>query len=425
MSTTNNQLNESTTNQNQTLSHAFICNHCSYEFKSKEDMKEHYKSQYHLYNLHRVTMQLNPVTYDEFQKRKATLEKASSLKNNEKTEKSKGNLNNTSQSVTNNYCLPCCKSFASMNKLDEHLKTKSHKQREVEKKKSPQAKGESEEKEKKEPTKTPIDNYLICFVCNQQTSQIDDLICHLKDSHDFQFPISSCISNMIKPIKLIITKIFKYGACLYCDSQKFPSPKAILNHMKDKDHVKICYEDIIDHFYKYYDKEKILKYDGEERRTKMYVLIKRMIMSKEKEKKEKEIVEEDGEEWEEVSENEKENEEEKDNLSDVEDDTDEIKKINYVKLENGELLLKNGSVIGNRVYNTLYKQRIRYIPIVWKNTDRIQLLKSKGIINRKRELVKEKKIIKEQLGHWKLKGSKKGNFERANTLFKPCKQVNC
>ena len=148
-------------------------------------------------------------------------------------------------------------------------------------------------------------------------------------------------------------------------------------------------------------------------------------MSKEKKEKEKEIIEENGEEWEEVSENENENEDEKDNLSDIDDDTEEIKKINYVKLENGELLLKNGTVIGNRVYNTLYKQRIRYVPMVWKNTDRIQLLKSKGIINRKRELVKEKKIIKEQLGHWKLKGSKKGNFERANTLFKPCKQVNC
>lgn len=415
----NNQLNESTTNNqnNQTLSHAFICNHCSYEFKSKEDMKEHYKSQYHLYNLHRVTMQLNPVTYDEFQKRKATLEKASSLKNNEKTEKQ------TSQSGTNNYCVPCSKSFASMNKLDEHLKTKSHKQREVEKKELSQVKRDSEEK--KEPTKTPIDNYLICFICNQQTSHIDDLMCHLKDNHHFQFPISSCISNMIKPIKLIITKIFKYGACLYCDSQKFPSPKAILNHMKDKDHVKICYEDIIDHFYKYYDKEKILKYDGEERRTKMYVLIKRMINSKEKKEKEKEIIEENGEEWEEVSENENENEDEKDNLSDIDDDTEEIKKINYVKLENGELLLKNGTVIGNRVYNTLYKQRIRYVPMVWKNTDRIQQLKSKGIINRKRELIKENKIIKEQLGHWKLKGSKKGIFERPNTLFKACKQVNC
>ena len=45
---------------------SLYCNHCMFEFSDYTQMKEHYKSQFHLYNLHRVTNNLNPINYDEF-----------------------------------------------------------------------------------------------------------------------------------------------------------------------------------------------------------------------------------------------------------------------------------------------------------------------------------------------------------------------
>lgn len=49
---------------------SLFCNHCLYDFSDYAQMKEHYKSQFHLYNLHRVTMKLNAVTYDVFVEKK-------------------------------------------------------------------------------------------------------------------------------------------------------------------------------------------------------------------------------------------------------------------------------------------------------------------------------------------------------------------
>lgn len=60
-------------NLNQSLNtstKSLICNHCSFEFSSYNEMREHYKSQFHLYNLHRVTMNLNPVTYQVYTEKK-------------------------------------------------------------------------------------------------------------------------------------------------------------------------------------------------------------------------------------------------------------------------------------------------------------------------------------------------------------------
>ena len=59
---------------NQSLNKSFrqnmMCNHCMYVCKSYDEMKEHYKSEFHKYNLNRVTMNLNPLLYDDYLKKK-------------------------------------------------------------------------------------------------------------------------------------------------------------------------------------------------------------------------------------------------------------------------------------------------------------------------------------------------------------------
>jgi len=46
------------------------CNHCMADCESQEQMREHYKSEFHKYNLSRVTSNLNPLSYEDFMRKK-------------------------------------------------------------------------------------------------------------------------------------------------------------------------------------------------------------------------------------------------------------------------------------------------------------------------------------------------------------------
>ena len=50
---------------------SMFCNHCQLMNSSIEDMKIHYKSDLHRYNLTRITSNLRPLTQEEFDKKKA------------------------------------------------------------------------------------------------------------------------------------------------------------------------------------------------------------------------------------------------------------------------------------------------------------------------------------------------------------------
>lgn len=415
----NNQLNQSLNTSVKSL----ICNHCSYEFANYNDMKEHYKSQFHLYNLHRVTMQLNPVNYEEYLKKKETLEKSKVKPVVVKSQV---------QQPTSNYCEACSKAFASINKLNEHLNSKSHKANKVlheEKLKKEREKIGDASPPAKPKQLTCIDNYLICFVCNDNESKTtDDVLAHLKEKHSFEFPVSQCLVKREKALKLIAKKIFKFGACLYCDSQKFPNPKAIQSHMRDTNHIKINYEDIIEHFYKHYDKNRIIAVEGVARKSKEFQLIKRMIVPKKGEPKRKEVIDPDYEEIEEVDDEDVDinttskaarTEEE----AVVSDEEDEMKNIDYVRMENGEIMLKDGTILGNKIYKNVYMQRVKVVA-EWKDNQHTRLLRIKAM-SAKRKLNKLLIDKKGMFSHWTLTGSKKGLFTRINTLHKIRKQVNC
>lgn len=346
------------------------------------------------------------------------------------------------------YCKVCSKSFGSKDKYNEHIVSKSHKVKETLYQSKNKNTNETcntvntnnvinvstDKPAKVEKRLTAKDNYLICFVCNDSTSaKTDDLLQHLKEKHDFEFPAASCLAKPIKAIKLIVDKIFKYGACLYCDSQRFPSPKAIQNHMRDADHCKVNLEDLIEHFYRFYDKTKLKAAPERERNTKPFKLLKRLLLPKNK----KEIIEEEEvEEVEEIDENAvvveeevntKSNNKEKTNdVNDIDDydfDEDELNDIKYVTMENGEIMLRDGTIVGNKMYKTAYKQKVRMDIANWKSTKQVGLMRIR-MLRKTREMNKMNNK-KKKFSHWNLTGSTKSNFTRVNTLHIVRKQVNC
>lgn len=68
-----------------------FCNHCMYDCGTYQNMKDHYKTDFHKYNLNRVTNNLNPLNFEEFTAKKDAFIKMNLIKEQKiAKEKSKG-----------------------------------------------------------------------------------------------------------------------------------------------------------------------------------------------------------------------------------------------------------------------------------------------------------------------------------------------
>lgn len=89
----------------------FTCITCQVMFKTSELQREHYKEDWHRYNLKRKVASIPPVTLEEFE-----------LRAKEHREQSQ-NLNRDESQ----YCKYCSKLFNTKNAFDNHLNSKKHK----------------------------------------------------------------------------------------------------------------------------------------------------------------------------------------------------------------------------------------------------------------------------------------------------------
>lgn len=93
MTSNTSQLNISLNTSIKTL----FCNHCMYDCGTYENMKVHYKTDFHKYNLNRVTNNLNPLLFEEFTAKKDAFIKMNLIKEEKiAVEKSKGAAISTS-----------------------------------------------------------------------------------------------------------------------------------------------------------------------------------------------------------------------------------------------------------------------------------------------------------------------------------------
>jgi len=260
---------------NRSFRNNIMCNHCMFNCENYEKMKEHYKSEFHKYNLNRVTMNLSPINYETYLKKKELFMK----KMEEQKSKEKLDSNNNA----NLYCDICDKKFNCSNKLNEHLNSKTHKKKiqEQSKKKinnnnndnntdnnnnnnnnnneeeiKTDSKGDNNNNEKSKEEKkllTTLDNINICLFCNTELENLEKNIFHMINIHHLDVPFIFAIKNYTALIKLMSKKIFTYHACLTCDTQKFQSIKALQSHMLDKNHVSINNNYLDEYLFKYYN----------------------------------------------------------------------------------------------------------------------------------------------------------------------------
>lgn len=91
----------------------FTCITCRVAFRDLEVQRQHYKSDWHRYNLKRKVAELPPVTVEEFQKR------VIAQRNKDDKERKEDLMN----------CKVCRKTFNTKNQYENHLLSKKHKEK--------------------------------------------------------------------------------------------------------------------------------------------------------------------------------------------------------------------------------------------------------------------------------------------------------
>mmetsp|Transcript_2460 Transcript_2460/g.6876 ORF Transcript_2460/g.6876 Transcript_2460/m.6876 type:complete len:427 (+) Transcript_2460:101-1381(+) len=256
------------------------CISCRVIFNELEELKDHFRSELHRFNLKRKVLNLPPVTQQVFDKKIAA--EAAKLQETDKTEF---------------YCKGCKKSLGSRNTYEQHLRSKAHERKEAKNRKRQEAnnvreKGEpgmgeggemvnqdemqSDEKDKGKccaqeedapsgddattPTtlstspaadgaekSTPTHSVKECVFCNHRSRSLEKNVSHMAAEHGLFIPDVEYLVDVQGFVQYLIERITELNVCLYCRPfRQFSSTNAVQDHMRSVGHCKLRYEEDVD-----------------------------------------------------------------------------------------------------------------------------------------------------------------------------------
>ncbi|KAG2183738.1 hypothetical protein INT43_006749 [Umbelopsis isabellina] len=235
----------------------FTCMACQVAFRSSDGQRNHYRSDWHRYNLKRKVADLPPITAAQFDQKLQT--------NQEKTKEKEAE-----QEAFTGECQPCKKSFGTQGSFNSHIQSKKHKEAVAKAASRPQKTvAEAKNNTKIEKSATPelvVDenmsesevNELIdkriaeavrldeldCLFCSHKATTFEDNMTHMTKAHSFFIPDIEYLADLSGLIKYLGEKISVGNTCLYCNGKgrAIKSLEAVRAHMLDKGHCKIAYE---------------------------------------------------------------------------------------------------------------------------------------------------------------------------------------
>ncbi|XP_012278745.1 zinc finger protein 622 [Orussus abietinus] len=252
----------------------FTCITCQVAFRDLEVQRQHYKSDWHRYNLKRKVAELPPVKADEFQRRVLAQCRKDDQMRQEKA------LN----------CRICKKSFSCKNQYTNHLISKKHKDNCVKSEVGVKEEGVVEESNEIAPdtgssrindkndnknegmeidsdvesvdsdewiedTENPVKSNN-CLFCNHHSRSFVRNLKHMSVAHSFFIPDTEYCINIKGLLVYLGEKVFAGYMCLWCnDSGKaFQSADAARAHMIDKGHCKVRHEgEALAEYVEFYD----------------------------------------------------------------------------------------------------------------------------------------------------------------------------
>ncbi|KAJ6635941.1 Zinc finger protein [Pseudolycoriella hygida] len=219
---------------------SLTCINCSLRFHDANAHKDHYKTDWHRYNLKLKINGLPPVTSEEFSRR--VLQQREAAKNIDE----KAIL----------YCNACHKQFNSEKSHANHLSSKKHMQgleklepkTEVTVKKlvepnEQQIAEEDDSDEWEDDDESPI-ACNECMFCGHESETLDDNLKHMSIDHSFFIPDAEYLCDIEGLVGYLADKITNDFICIWCNDRgrTFYSLDAVRKHMKDKGHCKMLHE---------------------------------------------------------------------------------------------------------------------------------------------------------------------------------------
>mmetsp|Transcript_44254 Transcript_44254/g.71137 ORF Transcript_44254/g.71137 Transcript_44254/m.71137 type:complete len:416 (-) Transcript_44254:95-1342(-) len=272
---------------------SFVCNSCHFVVSSTTERADHYRSYWHRYNVKRGCEGLKPVPREVFERKLA-----------EMSNRADGAARQNSFD-----CKICKKSFRTKKSYDHHINSKRHlqkaanrsgpssqsstpnvltresskatcqecrietdqpagrkeklngKERIEERKENEVMEQEGKEKEikEKEEEKKPVP-LQHCLFCNKSAATMEECLNHMLRSHSFYIPYAQYLVSVENLMMYLGQKVGIGHQCLYCN-HLFKDTEAVRQHMRDVSHCKLSFEDEEDvdeysSFFKVPDKSK-------------------------------------------------------------------------------------------------------------------------------------------------------------------------
>lgn len=239
---------------------SFTCITCHVLFTGPEIQRNHYKSDWHRYNLKRKIAELPPITDEVFQM------KVSLLKESEK------------EANEASYCDVCRKYFGSKNAFDNHLNSKKHRHSAFSENGSAM---KAETKCHAVPTKANENSQVIadtgtlnvteqaddieeedgddsdwescdeddtvleintCIFCSYESLDLESNIQHMTGFHSFFIPDIEYVADLPGLVSYLHGKVTVGCICIWC-RKEFHSAKSTQQHIVDMGHCKIFHEE--------------------------------------------------------------------------------------------------------------------------------------------------------------------------------------
>uniref|UniRef100_A0A0N5BFR1 C2H2-type domain-containing protein n=1 Tax=Strongyloides papillosus TaxID=174720 RepID=A0A0N5BFR1_STREA len=276
---------------------SFTCITCKVRFANADLQRDHYRCEWHRYNLKRKEAELPPITYKLFEEKREqfTIQKKQEI------------IDATTQ--VNTYCAACGKLFKSTNSYDTHVNSKRHKENEIKFKEKQQdsesvivykvsKKGKANvstktndvhmneiQKDKEDFSMSDEENEnsgdisddiineedaiptTSCLFCTNKYETFEDNWNHMKGAHGFFFPDGRFVPDNEAFVEFLGYKIGCGRVCIYCPetTRRFPTIESCRQHMIDKGHCKITIDgDRIIEYYEFYDYSPLFDENDEE-----------------------------------------------------------------------------------------------------------------------------------------------------------------
>ncbi|KAI9347638.1 C2H2 type zinc-finger-domain-containing protein [Obelidium mucronatum] len=254
----------------------FTCLACHVAFRSADNQRDHYRSDWHRYNLKRKVAELPPVSMENFAQRLS----AQAAKSSEDAAKQ-------GFSAT---CQVCRKTYSTENGYANHLASKKHREAQVAWDKAeasgvrlakqsansgtaaaaPTAASSSQDAapkaqipwrvqlasaqtedelnaviDSKIAASIHLDPHQDCLFCTNKSESMESNLKHMAVAHSFFVPDLEFLVDMEGLLRYLAEKISVGNVCIFCNGKgrALHTLEAVRKHMIDKGHCKVEYED--------------------------------------------------------------------------------------------------------------------------------------------------------------------------------------